>query len=69
MQALNGVKLLDFSQFLSGLFCTLILGDMVSEVIKVEPPIGELLRLYTMMTKDATHMLNFEIRNKNRFSK
>jgi crotonobetainyl-CoA:carnitine CoA-transferase CaiB-like acyl-CoA transferase len=39
--ALMGVKILDLSEVMAGPFCTMLLGDMGAEVIKVEPPQGE----------------------------
>jgi len=46
MQALEGLKVLDLSQFLSGPRCGQLLGDMGADVIKLEPPIwGETMRL------------------------
>lgn len=45
MKPLEGVKILDFSQFLSAPFCTMILADMGAEVIKMEnPPAGDVTR-------------------------
>jgi len=35
---LEGLKILDMTRFLSGPFCTMLLGDMGAQVIKVEPP-------------------------------
>ena len=35
---LKGVKILDFSRILAGLYCTQILADYAAEVIKVEQP-------------------------------
>ncbi|MFQ5848058.1 MAG: CaiB/BaiF CoA transferase family protein [Candidatus Methylomirabilales bacterium] len=40
MQALDGIKVIDLSRILAGPFCTLTLGDMGAEVIKVENPDG-----------------------------
>lgn len=34
---LAGVKVLDLSQYLAGPFCTMLLGDMGADVLKVEP--------------------------------
>ncbi len=42
---LNGMKVLDLSRALSGPFCSMILGDLGADVIKVEPlPDGDLIR-------------------------
>ncbi|TFF87639.1 MAG: CoA transferase, partial [Promethearchaeota archaeon] len=49
---LEGVKVLDLSQFISGPWCGTLLSTQGAEVIKVEPPrMGEAMRLFTFFEK------------------
>ena len=38
MLALEGVKILDLSMLVPGAFCTMLLGDLGADVLKIEPP-------------------------------
>jgi crotonobetainyl-CoA:carnitine CoA-transferase CaiB-like acyl-CoA transferase len=67
---LEGIRVVDLSRNLSGPYCTMMLGDMGAEVIKVETPSGgdELRRLYQFPGKRADSEDYFGMFNRNKRS-
>src|SRR5438309_205401 len=49
---LRGVRIIDLTQALAGPFCTMLLADLGADVIKVEPPGGDIPRFSGPFTLD-----------------
>jgi crotonobetainyl-CoA:carnitine CoA-transferase CaiB-like acyl-CoA transferase len=62
---LAGFRILDLTQVVSGPFCTMLLGDLGADVIKIEPPEGDATRIFGRPFKNGITgtFLNFN-RNK-----
>lgn len=64
---LEGIRILDFSQFLSGPLCTLLLSDFGAEVIKIEnPPLGDNTRYGPYIDQEVSS--HYAMRNRGKKS-
>ncbi len=64
-QPLDGVRIIDLSSVVMGPFATQLLGDLGADVIKVEPPDGDILRHIAPMKNPAMgHIYLHHNRNK-----
>ncbi len=48
---LSGVRVLDVSSVITGPFCTMLMADLGADVIKIEAPVGDILRHLSMTFK------------------
>ena len=61
---LSGIRVLDFTRYVAGPFCTMVLGDLGADVVKVERPGGDESRNYPPHAGDeSTYFLAYN-RNK-----
>jgi crotonobetainyl-CoA:carnitine CoA-transferase CaiB-like acyl-CoA transferase len=65
MDIFAGIRVIDITQFISGSRCTQILADMGAEVVKIEPPQGDTLRLIFSMMEGAER--NYSVLNRNKY--
>ncbi len=49
---LAGARIVDLTQALAGPFCTMLLADLGADVVKVEPPAGDMTRFSGPFTRD-----------------
>lgn len=54
-QSLEGIKIVDLSNFLPGPFCSVTLADLGAQVVKIEPPTGDPMRAYDQGVFDAVN--------------
>ena len=64
MRPLNGIKVIEFCQVLAGPFCGCLLADMGADVIKVEPPDGDLMRAWPPLVEGYSQYFASVNRNK-----
>ena len=65
MQALEGIKVIDFSKWLPGQYCGMVLADYGADVIKVEAPAGDPCRGFTPQKEAGLSFWNLALnRNK-----
>lgn len=70
MLPLAGVRVVEFCQVLAGPYCGMLLADLGAEVIKVEPPEGDMMRQWPPITEgpEGGYSENFASINRNKRS-
>ena len=66
--ALDGVRVVDFTHALNGPFCTMLLGHLGAEIIKIEPPSGDNFRRSWMPRDDPRDGFEFLVVGANKKS-
>ena len=66
MLPLSGVRVVEFCQVLAGPYCGMLLADMGAEVIKIEPPEGDMMRQWPPISEGFSE--NFASINRNKRS-
>lgn len=64
MQSLKGVRVIEFTNILSGPYCGMLLSDMGANVIKVEKPSGDDMRFWPPITDGYSENFGSVNRNK-----
>ncbi len=64
MTILDKIRVLDFSHVYFGPYTTMLLADMGADVIKVEPPWGDIARFYPPLFGGASRVFHYLDRNK-----
>ncbi|MEM7562708.1 MAG: CoA transferase [Pseudomonadota bacterium] len=66
MNALQGIKVAEFCEIAAGPFCAMLLADMGADVIKVERPAGDAMRMWPPVNEGFSE--NFASINRNKKS-
>ena len=66
MSSLQGVKVVEFCEIAAGPFCAMLLADMGADVIKVERPVGDAMRMWPPVNDGYSE--NFASINRNKRS-
>lgn len=61
---LDGIRVLEYAQYVAGPFAGMLLADLGADVIKVEPPAGDAWRRYEPFTEDESRYFYALNRNK-----
>ena len=64
MTILDSIRVLDFSHVYFGPYTTMLLADMGADVVKVEPPWGDIARFYPPLFGGASRVFHYLDRNK-----
>ncbi len=64
MSMLNDIRVLDFGHVYFGPYTTMILADMGADVVKIEPPWGEIARMYPPLFGGMSSVFHYLDRNK-----
>ena len=63
-QPLSGIKIIDVTSVMAGPYCTMLLGDLGAEVIKIEPPSGDMIRKSPPFIEGESNYYLYTNRNK-----